>query len=345
VDRWINANPHGFELLSGYDVVPGPGDVVLAEIEKIGQHNRIELPDSRRASLFLGDEIVVAYGHRYAPDQFEAQIPTGLNRTQLVAAGGLAGDMLSRHAQIKDATVIRPVGLLHRDGEVVNLASTAPFRPGPTPAGSRAPVVTVVGTSMNSGKSTTVAALVRGLRASGLTVTAGKVTGTGAGNDVRLFYDAGAARVLDFTDFGFGSTYQVPAEMLRALLAGLVEQLAGSAADVTVLEIADGVFQQETVMLLSDPVLPDYVDAIVFCAADAAGAYAGLRLLADRGLDVLAVSGVVTASPLATREAAAAVGVPVVFTEDLADPVTVSGLTAGLMRQRLAAGSSDEAIG
>ena len=52
-----------------------------------------------------------------------------------------------------------------------------------------------------------VASIVRGLTAAGYRVAAGKVTGTGAGGDFHMFVDAGATRVLDFTDFGFSSTY------------------------------------------------------------------------------------------------------------------------------------------
>src|SRR5471032_1016918 len=71
VSRLIDADPHGYGLLSGEHVVPHAGDVVLARVHKLGQHAAIQLPDGRRATLFEGDEILVAYGDRYAPDQFE----------------------------------------------------------------------------------------------------------------------------------------------------------------------------------------------------------------------------------------------------------------------------------
>jgi len=63
-------------LLSG--VRPAVGDLVLATVTAVGQHPKVEGPDGRRASLFPGDEVVVAYGHRYAPDQFEASVPDDL---------------------------------------------------------------------------------------------------------------------------------------------------------------------------------------------------------------------------------------------------------------------------
>src|SRR5947199_3925701 len=76
-------------VVSG-DHAPRAGDVVLAEVLETGQHRRLELVDGRRAVLFAGDRIVVSYGNRYAPDQFEGIVPLGLEPCELVATGGVA---------------------------------------------------------------------------------------------------------------------------------------------------------------------------------------------------------------------------------------------------------------
>jgi hypothetical protein len=49
------------------EATPQAGDLVLAKVNRIGQHQRIELVNGRRARLFVGNEIVVAYGNRYTP--------------------------------------------------------------------------------------------------------------------------------------------------------------------------------------------------------------------------------------------------------------------------------------
>jgi hypothetical protein len=70
-------------------------------------------PEGRRKLLFVGDEIVVAYGNRYAPNQFEAVVPKTLGPCHLVAAGGVAAKALSWHASVsKGATQITPLGLI-----------------------------------------------------------------------------------------------------------------------------------------------------------------------------------------------------------------------------------------
>jgi hypothetical protein len=59
--------PNGYEL---WDVKPSGGDFILARTTEIGHHPKLESPGSRRQSMFVGDEILVAFGNRYAPDQF-----------------------------------------------------------------------------------------------------------------------------------------------------------------------------------------------------------------------------------------------------------------------------------
>ena len=310
----------GYELVTA---VPSAGDVVLARVVEIGKHTRLEGPASRRQAMFVGDEILVAFGNRYAPDQFLAEVPTDLSECSLVAGGGLAATVLEQHADIDMATRIQPIGLLARGGQVVNLADLAPHTvSNSSELPGRPPVIAVLGTSMNSGKSTTLACLVKGLTAAGLNVSAGKATGTGAGNDPLLFADAGASRVLDFTDFGFPTTYLLDYERVRGLLTSLIDALTASETDVVVVEIADGVYQGETARLLADPVFHAAVDHVVFSAADALGATAGIAVLRDAGVSVPAVSGLLTASPLAAREAAGVVDAPVINTYDLCDPAT-----------------------
>jgi hypothetical protein len=187
---------------------------------------------------------------------------------------------------------------------------------------------------MNSGKSTTVASVIRGLTAAGYRVAAGKATGTGAGGDAYMFEDAGATRVLDFTAFGFSSTYLLDAATVTSLFTSLVDELAGDEPDVIVVEVADGLLQPETSNLIADHWFHDMVDTVVFSAGDAMGAKTGLAELRRRSLDVAAVAGLLTASPLAVRETERVVDVPVVPLVDLCTPEIAERLLAPAVRTR-----------
>ncbi|GAA1488680.1 DUF1611 domain-containing protein [Brachybacterium sacelli] len=326
------------------DHVPQSGEVVLARVTSVGHHKRLESPVSRRQVLFPGDEIVVAYGHRYAADQFLATVPGDLGPAHLAAAGGLASRVLEQHAAVGSPTGIEPIGVLRDAHGPVTLARAAAHHVvrdvadrADRPA-HRVPVIAVLGTSMNSGKSTVLAQLAHGLAAAGLRVAAAKVTGTGAGNDYNLFLDAGAHRVLDFTDFGYSSTFQVDYEEVRDLFLSMADELAGGGEepDVVLLEIADGVYQGETARLLADDEFGAVVDAVAFAAGDALGAVGGVGALGALGRTPAFVSGVVTSSPLATDEARRALEVPVVPTFDLGTATVAGKLLAGLITERTA---------
>ncbi len=308
--------------VSGWN--PSPGDLMLARIETIGQHSRLELTDGRRASLFPGDEIIVCCGSRYAPDQFEAILQDGLWPTDLVAAGGVASTELSRHSRMKPATKIVPLGAVcGADGEPLNVAEFAlPAIEEHLPI----TVVLVVGTSMNAGKTASAAALVRGLARQGHRVGAAKITGTGAGPDPWLMVDSGASSVLDFTDGGYASTFHVPAHALEAMVHNLINHLALDGCSVAVVEAADGLLQPETAALLSSKSFRLRVHSALFTAYDAMGAVTGVEWLQAKGYRLLGLSGQMTASELTSREARLATRQPVFFMSDLEDGATIDAM-------------------
>lgn len=312
--RRIDLAQAGGLLTAG--VTPRSGDLVLARIDRLGHHRRIESPEGRRGQLYVGDEVLLCYGARYASDQFEALVPERLEPCHMVAAGGIAALCVNRHASTKPATQITPIGIVaDESGRPLNLMDFA--LSGAKPAPMRPYSIAVVGTSMNAGKTTTIAGLVRGMSSAGMKVAVGKVTGTGAGGDRWAYVDAGASRVLDFTDFGYASTYQVPGEALKTLMAAMVRALAEDRPDVMILELADGLYFSETDELTQTQVFGELVDDVVVAAGDAMGADAGIRRLIDRSITPIALAGRMTSSPLAVREAAAVVDVPIVSLDEL----------------------------
>lgn len=303
------------------DLRPRAGDLVLARVVQLGQHQKLESPHGRRAQLYEGDEIIVSYGERYAPDQFEAVVPEDLSPCDLVAGGGVAGKVLSRHAKIRAATRIEPVGLLADDGgKVLNLAKFG--LPRLTAKAALPPVVAVVGTSMNAGKTTAAAGLIHGLSRAGLAVAATKVTGTGSGGDLWTMLDAGARSVLDFTDHGHASTAGLGHDRIESVALSLIAHCAAEKPDVIVVEVADGLLQRETGALLRSPRMRDVLHGVLFAAGDAMGAVAGHQWLVETGHRVLGISGLLSASPLAQREAEAALGRQVLSLADLRDAIT-----------------------
>jgi len=295
---------------------PRAGDLLLARVAKLGHHRKLESPQGRRQTLFADDLILVCYGARYASDQFEALVPESLTPCHLAAGGGVAGLCGAKHAAARKPTEIEPLGLVaDAEGRVLNLADYAERRAkGKT---QRPYALAVVGSSMNAGKTTTVASMIRGLAKSGLCVGAAKVTGTGAGCDRWAMIDAGAGVVLDFTDFGYASTYQVPVKQAVEILDAAVATLGREGCDVVVVELADGLLFPETAALVEHASFRAQVDGLVLAASDSMSAGFGADWLLQRGLPLIAIAGKLTSSPLMVREVAASCSVPVLSLEAL----------------------------
>lgn len=326
-------DPELAEVLLQGDRRPRAGDLLLAEVNKLGHHKKLELVTSRKATMFEGDEIVVAYGNRYAPDQFEATIPESIQPCHLVAAGGIAARALSRHANTRAATRITPLGILgDKQGRRINLAQFALKTPAmPT---TRPYFLAVCGTSMNSGKTTACANIVKGMVRNGLRVAAAKITGTGAGADYRILVDAGANPVLDFIDAGYASTYKVEEADLTIIIQKVCGKLAKSHSDIVILEIADGLLQRETSKIFQLDQLKNILDGVMFAANDALGAQSGIAWLEQRALPAIGVTGVLTSAPLACLEAENAVGLPVYYTSDLCRAITARTIYSCLQSRR-----------
>ena len=102
---------------------PEAGDIVLARVDALGHHRGLQLACGRRKSMFVGDEIVVAYGNRYASSQFKSFVPETMGPCHLVAGGGIASRAVSWHASItRGPTQISPIGLIaDSNGKRINL--------------------------------------------------------------------------------------------------------------------------------------------------------------------------------------------------------------------------------
>ena len=305
-------------LLTG-NLEPKAGDLMLARVDRLRQHLRVELPNGRYSKLFVGDHIVVCYGNRYAADQFESLVPNSLAPCHLVAGGGVASEMRYRHPRVKRPTEISPLGLVgDSTGKPLNLID---WKPDPGPRNNQfIPIFLVVGSSMNSGKTTTAAKLINVLMQDGYRTGAIKATGTGSGCDLWRFRDAGAAHAVDFTDAGYASTYRVDADSVMGIVNELGDTMRNRDMDVAVMEVADGLLQDETRVLLANPSFRNQVTGTFFNAVDTHSALHGVDCLQGLSYDVVAVSGVVTSSPLASQEFQSNCAVPLVTKKQISQP-------------------------
>lgn len=281
--------------------------VALAEVTKIEKNAHLELSDGRRCALHERDVIGVVFGNRYATLQFEGYARRDAERCDLLSMGGLCGLVESRHARVSNPTRLRLLGAVGDDDR--NPLRLRNFRLAPAESPSATRSIVVCGSSMDSGKTHTVMSLILGLQRSGARVAGIKLTGTATGKDTWNMLDAGACVALDFVDGGYPSTYLCSADELVSLYGLLVGHAGAAAADWVVVEIADGLLQQETAALLRHLEFQSAVDAWMFAAGDPMAAESGARLLRHVGIEPIGMSGIVSMSALCIREAERATGI------------------------------------
>lgn len=295
---------------TGVDVAPVVGDVFFVEVDRVGQHVELESRHGRLHPVLVpGYRCLVVFGNRYATDAYEARVPTEpCEFVDLVARSGVAGVVSeTAYARVGMPTRLRVLGrVLDPDDQPLNTIDHGVVNPRrSTTSFPRARMILIVGTAMNAGKSTTAVAIGRALVAAGCTVKASKVTGTASLKEILNMADIGAAVVSDFTYLGYPSTYLLPKRTVVSIFNRLDRRYANNPDHYWIVEVADGVMQRETAMLLSSSDVRDRIDRLVLCAGDACSALGAIGELKERyGLAPDLISGIVGSSPLGRAELA-----------------------------------------
>jgi len=287
-----------------------PGALVLARVSSLSRHRELESHEGRRMALFPGDELVGVLGDRYATDQFFALGRIRGPMGHIVGMGGIVGEVLGMNVRMQPPSTIEYLGrLADAEGRPLRMQQ---FQPLPTePLGARCvPAVFSVGSSMDAGKTTTAMQLIASLRRAGFRVAAAKITGTACRKDLNFFHDAGAVAVIDFTHAGWPSTANLSRAQLLSIAGRIRAALEAHDPDFVVVEIADGLLQRETAMLLADDGFRATMDAVVFSGFDPLSCDAGVRRLrALGGPELLATAGPVANSELGIAEVESSTGV------------------------------------
>ena len=301
---------------------PKSGDVGIFEIVEIDRHENIQSIDKRSVFLFEGDLIMAAFADRYATSQFEGYVPPEpLELYDILGAGGVIGVVRTKNASLKfrEPTKVRLVGYCcETDGTIINTCfykqQRSSFR-GEVP--NNAKVILSIGSTMDSGKTTTAAHVARGLKATGGTVAFIKFTGTAYTKDKDFVFDCGADAALDFIDVGFPSTYMWDKETLLDVYQSLLDLLIPVKPDYIVMEIADGLFQRETEFLLKDQPFMSTIHNVVFSCGDSLSAIYGVQILQEMGIYPAIISGRFTMSQLLIREVQNHMDMPILTIEEL----------------------------
>jgi hypothetical protein len=292
------------------EIAAAEGSVIAVRVLTAkNTYDQIELPSGRLSRVKPGNVVAGALGHRKALFGYSGTVPPEVragDRLHVLNTGGVIGLCDSVNPDLGDPFVCEVLGqVLHFPYLGSRVGLPAHVTQGALPleetlATGGVPVVAVVGTCMNAGKTAAACALIESFTRRGLAVAAGKATGVSLRRDVLAMEDAGAGRTLIFTDLGVVTT---TADVAPRVARTLLTQLAAGAPDVIVLELGDGILGLYGVdAILNDPGLRTAFSVTVLAANDPAGAWGAVRLMRERhDLETTVVTGPATDNSAGTR--------------------------------------------
>jgi hypothetical protein len=275
------------------------GDMVLVRVRAVNrEYSLLETCDGTEVELHEGALILGALGTRKALQGFSGGPPSELKpgmELSLLNRGGVIGECTAFHRDLGWPTQLEYLGTVSHNGQPANLANFAlPLVNGPI---SSVPVVLVLGTCMNAGKTTVCKEIVKLFVKKGFSVNAGKIAGVGCLRDPIVMKESGAQQALSFQDFGVPSTAHV--ESVAPIARSMVHYLSESKPDFIILEMGDGVLGgYQGASLFEDREFMSSCVSMIMCANDLMGGWGGLQWLSQKDLRdyPMLISGPVTDS-------------------------------------------------
>lgn len=314
------------------------GDVVAARVLTAkSSYDQLELTTGRFCKLNPGDVVAGALGHRDALRGFAGRLPESLavgDTLQILNLGGVIGAFEDGNPMVGrpfDCEVLGQVlsfpYLGERIGVPLNIAEHALPHEEPASAPS-VPVIALVGSAMDAGKTSAARALIQQLVRRRLRVAAAKATGVSLRRDVLAMEDAGAVESLIFTDFGVVTTGAASAPQLAR---SMIARLAKRRPDVIVLELGDGLLGTYGVdAILADAIFQEHLTSLLLCATDPVAAWGGVKRLDETyGLTPTAITGPATDNESGSRVLRESTGLPAV--NALTDPERLTDAVFGRM--------------
>ncbi len=288
-------SPYAFQADFAPDPQPVPsGGIALAQIVQVPEGapiDRLETlealpgtPGAWRTSetrLRPAMNVAVAVGGRYANRSVSGRAPDAPSRPgdvlDLLNVGGVCGVCANPQTPCVKAEVRGSVALRGKPARLSALPVIPNTRcPVDEEGVPRSPIILIVGSEMDVGKTTCASSLASSLHSSGIRASYAKLTGTGRMRDLMQvnygrplgFFDS---RRLgwDFVDVGLPSTRAVPRNTVRRCARNLLRH-ACVKGEIVIAELADAPCSDASLHVASDPWLQHWLSrrGLIICACD-----------------------------------------------------------------------------
>ncbi len=284
--------------------------IVVRALGERKVYGELELPTGRMSKVVSGNILVGVLGARQALHGYMGIVPPTIamgDEIHLLNIGGVMGICKSASRALGMPIPCKVLGQATRNGKLLNIRDYAlpPCDSIPTEG---PPIVLVLGTCMNSGKTYAASEVIRILSHSGVRIAAGKLSGVAALRDVLSMRDNGAVETCSFLDCGLPST--VNATDLASVARSVIAELEKSQPEMILLELGDGVIGGYHLdSILKDPSILHRTAARILCANDLVGAWGGVIFLDDLKHKPQVISGPVTDNDVGTTYITGTMGI------------------------------------
>lgn len=280
------------------------GAVVIAQAgAHDGTHNVFEHTDGRLGRLIEGDIIPVVLGTRYAMKEYSCTVPETVSVNDelgFMCESGLVGQTQGFNEHWGTPMKVRILGAALRDDQPIMMRDAGlPMQQSLT---ASKPLIGIVGTAMDTGKTTIITKIAHHFRKTGTKLAGIKATGVGFLQDPLNMQDAGLDPVLSFMDTGIPSTCADAQTTIESTLGLLHQVNQNEAVDAIVIEFGDGIIGQYHVSdILAHPDIQRHLSVLIVTATDYTAAWGAKQSLAQIGLSPDIISG-----PVANNQASVA---------------------------------------
>ncbi len=277
-------------------IVPEEGAVIVVEaLEDEGKNHLLEFASGRVGDLVEGDILAVVLGKRLALREYSGDMPAHLavgDIINVLCESGVVGNIRGLNEKWGIPMQVKVLGSVVSEGKQLNLKDGAIERR--QHLESSAPIIGVVGTCMNIGKTTAISKLIKHFRRQGLKVAGVKLSGVASTRDLDKISDAGASPVLGFLDGGLPSTCGDANTVVEVAL-GILHEVNTKKPDLIIGEFGDSILGEYNVeYLLRHLEIQKYICSLIVATGDFVAAWGAKELMNQYGIAVTVITGPVT---------------------------------------------------
>lgn len=275
--------------------------IVVQALENIDKNDILEFVEGRLGKLIEGDIIPAVLGYRKAPVEFAGAIPEKVkigDELFLICESGLVGELLGAYEAWGKPMKVKVLGaVVDKKGNNLNLRNyKLPYL---KPIEKPIPLLCILSTRMDSGKTTMACRIAHQLKVAGKRVAAVKVTGVAFTQDPYKLRDHGVDPVLDFVDMGLPSTCSGNVEIVVEATQNLINHAKLTDPDLIILEFGEGILgEYHNMDILASEFIKREIGFVILAANDFAGIYGAKQILQKSGLSIDLVTGPVANSKI-----------------------------------------------